>query len=202
MQLTSRRRQSGVSLIEVLVSIFVVSMGILALAGLLNASSRLGKASELRATATLLANDLADRMRANPDAFPPTNATSAYDLATAKSYSPAAPTAPTKSETDCAQPKNCTPPEIAAIDLYEWQQRLFYTLPGGQGYVVYSKGDASADKSYGARVDVWVAWTDTQSANNKEGQAIATHECPDAFKSSGTDGKPRCLYLQVGGVGR
>ena len=184
MQLKSLRRQRGVSLIEVLVSIFVVSMGVLALAGLLNDSSRLGKASELRATATLLANDLADRMRANPGAFPSAGASS-YDLPTT-SYAPAAPTAPAKLEANCAP---CTPAEIAAIDLYEWQQRLFYTLPGGQGYVTYTPG--SATKAYGPRVDVWVAWTDIQSTKNGETQATQLHECPDGIT------QPRCVYIQV-----
>lgn len=188
MQLTPRRRQSGVSLIEVLVSIFVVSMGILALAGLLNASSRLGKASELRATATLLANDLADRMRANPGAFPVATTPSSYDLP-ANSYAPSAPTAPGTMESGCTP---CTPAQIAAIDLYEWQQRLFYTLPGGQGYVIYTPGTTAAAKPYyGPRVDVWVAWTDTQSTVNKESQATQIKECPDKIT------KPRCVYIQV-----
>ena len=56
----------GFSLVEVLVAMFVVAMGILALAGLLQASTRYSKMSELRSTATLLANDIADRIRANP----------------------------------------------------------------------------------------------------------------------------------------
>ena len=62
----ARRRQAGFSLVEVLVAMFVVAMGILALAGLLQASTRYSKMSELRSTATLLANDVADRIRANP----------------------------------------------------------------------------------------------------------------------------------------
>ena len=49
---------------------FVVAMGILALAGLLQASTRYSKMSELRSTATLLANDIADRIRANSDGRP------------------------------------------------------------------------------------------------------------------------------------
>ena len=190
MQLTPRRRQKGISLIEVLVSIFVVSMGILALAGLLNASSRLGKASEMRATATLLANDIADRMRANPAAFTAV-APSSYDQP-ATSYAPTAPSLPGKVESGCAPMPHCTPAEIAAIDLYEWQQRVFYTLPGGQGYAIYTPGDPAPAKAYGPRVDIWVAWTDVQSAKNGESQAAAQfHECPDGIT------QPRCVYLQV-----
>ena len=60
-----RSRAGGVSLIEVLVALLVVSLGILAMSGLLTNSTRYGKTSEFRAVATLLANDIADRMRAN-----------------------------------------------------------------------------------------------------------------------------------------
>ncbi len=193
MQLKSLRRQLGVSLIEVLVSIFIVSMGILALAGLLSASSRLGKASELRASATLLANDLADRMRANPGGV----AALSYDYKP-PSYS-ATPTKPADPGVVCtvttAPP--CTPDNIAKIDLYEWRLRLFYSLPAGDGYVVYTP---AAPGGAGAHVDVWVAWTDNISANNQESQANGgtVRECPASFKSTAKDGKPRCLYLQVG----
>ena len=62
----TRAAAAGFSLVEVLVAMFVVAMGILALAGLLQAATRYSKMSELRSTATLLANDIADRIRANP----------------------------------------------------------------------------------------------------------------------------------------
>ena len=56
----------GFSLVEVLVAMVVVALGILALAGLLEAATRYSKMGELRSTAVLLANDIADRIRANP----------------------------------------------------------------------------------------------------------------------------------------
>ena len=63
--MSSRAPQRGASLIEVLVAILIVSMGVIAMGGLLASSSRLGKASESRAIAGLLAADLADRVKAN-----------------------------------------------------------------------------------------------------------------------------------------
>jgi type IV pilus assembly protein PilV len=62
------RRQAGVALVEVLVAMLVVSVGVLAMAGLLATASRYGKTSEYRAVATLLAADMADRIRANKSA--------------------------------------------------------------------------------------------------------------------------------------
>ena len=59
------RRMSGVSLIEVLVSIVVASIGLLALAGVNAAALRYAKMTQYRAVATQMASDIADRMRAN-----------------------------------------------------------------------------------------------------------------------------------------
>ena len=72
----SVRSIPGFSLIEVLVSIFIVSLGILALAGQLQSATRYGKMSEVRSTATLLGNDIADHIRANLDGA----SVSAYDV--------------------------------------------------------------------------------------------------------------------------
>ncbi len=184
---TPRRGQRGVSLIEVLVSLFIVSMGILALAGLLTKSSRFGKASESRAIATLLANDLADRIRANSQGL--AGNTTMYDW-TPGSYSAtmAAPAPPAKVETDCTAAANCLNTEIAAIDLYRWKQRLVYSLPGGYGYVKYNAGNATNAVS----VDVWVAWTDAISAAYSE--TAASKECPPGFSGTGV----RCVYVEVG----
>ena len=55
----SHRPQSGVSLVEVLVALLVVSLGMLAMVGLLGTAARFGKTSELRSSATLLAQDKA-----------------------------------------------------------------------------------------------------------------------------------------------
>lgn len=61
----SRRFDKGVSLIEVLVAIVIASIGLLALAGVNASSVRYTKMSQYRGTATLLANDIGERMRAN-----------------------------------------------------------------------------------------------------------------------------------------
>ena len=60
-----RRHHRGVSLIEVLIAIVIASIGLLALAGVNTAAIRYTKMSQYRGTATLLANDLGERMRAN-----------------------------------------------------------------------------------------------------------------------------------------
>ena len=59
------RRQSGLSLIEVLITVVLVSIGLLGLAGLQLGSVRLSSSSGERFIATTLAQDILERMRAN-----------------------------------------------------------------------------------------------------------------------------------------
>ncbi|SFT66714.1 type IV pilus modification protein PilV [Pseudomonas marincola] len=57
--------QRGVSLIEVLITLLVLSVGLIGLAGLQMVSIQANKSAYYRSQATLLAYDMADRMRAN-----------------------------------------------------------------------------------------------------------------------------------------
>jgi type IV pilus assembly protein PilV len=60
------RRNSGFTLIEILITIIVVSIGLLGLAGLQISGLRANMGSEARSKATIMANDIAERMHANP----------------------------------------------------------------------------------------------------------------------------------------
>lgn len=66
MQTPPRNLQAGFTLVEVLVTIIVLAIGVLGLAGLQLASMRSNHSAFLRTQATLAANDLIDRMRINP----------------------------------------------------------------------------------------------------------------------------------------
>lgn len=105
---TPRRRQAGLSLIEVLVALVLLAIGLLGLAGLQASGMRVGLGSVQRSQAVQLAQDMIERLRANV-----ANAGS-YDLALAD----AAPA--------CASLTSC--------DLRDWRQRLM-ALPGGTGAV-------------------------------------------------------------------
>ncbi|MEO7105861.1 MAG: type IV pilus modification protein PilV, partial [Rhodoferax sp.] len=66
LRLSKLRGVRGASLLEVLISVLLSAIGLLALAGANVASIRYSKMSQYRGTATMLAADLAERMRANP----------------------------------------------------------------------------------------------------------------------------------------
>jgi type IV pilus assembly protein PilV len=65
MQLTSLRRQGGFNLLEVLVSLLIVTVGLLGLAGTQVVAQRAEQESYQRAQAMILMSDIVDRINAN-----------------------------------------------------------------------------------------------------------------------------------------
>jgi len=101
------RLQHGVSMVEVLVTLIVLSIGALGVAGTQLVAMRDNQSAMLRSQAVILGYDLFDRMRSNPGAD--------YNLALG------AP-APTGSST-------------ADLDLDDWLSNGAAALPAGQGGV-------------------------------------------------------------------
>lgn len=122
-------RQSGLSLVEVLVAVVLLSVGLLGLAGLQASGMRVGRSSIHRSEAAQLAQDMIERMRAN------VAHAGAYSLA----LGDAAPA--------CSS--------VAACDLHDWQLRL-RSLPAGTGAVTVDGQRATVtvqwDDSLGAGV--------------------------------------------------
>lgn len=115
-----RSRQAGMTLIEILIALVVLSVGLLGLANLQAVSLRANHAAYLRSQAVFLAYDAVDRMRANR---PPALA-GEYDIALADS-APASPS---------------TVPEQ---DLKQWRDFLATTLPSGKGSIDVADGVAT-----------------------------------------------------------
>lgn len=106
-------KQEGVSLIEVIIALFVLSIGMLGISGLSLYSLKSNRDALQRTRAVVLAADLADRIRANP--------------AGAADY-PGLVAAPGSAANGCmhtaAVPAMCTPAEIAQDDVFYWLQAL------------------------------------------------------------------------------
>ena len=177
-------RAAGFSLVEVLVAMFVVAMGILALAALLQASTRYSKMSELRSGATLLANDIADRIRANPVGG--AMGANGYDLTAAAFPSPVAP-----AHAACTLAEPCGPGDIAGVDLAQWTTRVHASLPKGSGRVEFHAGKPPAPDY----VDVWVGWSDPLTLGKGVSLDRSGTECPAAWTT--VEPSVRCVYVQV-----
>lgn len=119
----TRRHQDGFTLLEVLVSVVVLSIGLLGLAGLQASGLTNNNSSLQRTQATLLAYDMLDRMRANFDGVRAGH----YDAITAGSE--------TDPSSCFAVSTGCTVAEIAAFDNFDWGLKLGQLLPMGHGSV-------------------------------------------------------------------
>ncbi len=122
MTVQSSFKQRGFSLIEAMVSLVVVSVGMIGIAALYGQGLGAGRTALYRTQAVNLAADMADRIRVNRlgDA--------AYGGAAANN------------NCDPGGGVNCTPAQMAANDLFVWQAQVAAQLPNGQGVVQYAAG--------------------------------------------------------------
>lgn len=200
----SRTRLRGVSLIEVLVSIVIASIALLALAGVNASSIRYTKMSQYRATAARLASDIGERMRANKGqaavaatVAPPVAGVPAtgffagnYDYTVDFPGQAAIAVLPgipgSQAACDMAA-TTCSPAEIATLDLAQWRILVRDQLPEGSVFISRQAGQVAAD--------VWVVWRDPAVASTDEAPALA-NECPNAL-STGGDLSVRCSFFRI-----
>ena len=126
-------RQSGSSLLEVVITIFIITIGLLALAGMQAIGLSNNHGAYQRSQATVLAYDMADRMRAN---------TSAIDNYLTTSMDPA----DAEQQADCTTTDGCSIILMAENDLYIWNAALTTALPGPEGEIkVDDQGTGTVD---------------------------------------------------------
>ncbi|MGD8378369.1 MAG: type IV pilus modification protein PilV [Gammaproteobacteria bacterium] len=112
------KEQQGFSLIEVLIALVVLSVGLLGIAGLETSGMRNTYASNLQSQAAMLAQNMVDRIRANPDGIK----SGVFDggITAQPGSAPG---------TDCAS-NVCTPAQMMNYDIYYWYSDVA-TLPSG-----------------------------------------------------------------------
>ena len=146
------QQYKGFTLIEVLVALAVLAIGLLGLAGMQMFSMGSTYDAHLRTQATVLAQEIIDRMRAN-----------AEQARTSTDYVVGFDDAPITASQDC-QSGSCSPQELAEFDMQHWKCALgkystdavcngigANTLPSGDGSIV------AANNQY----QVTVGWTNS-----------------------------------------
>ncbi len=106
------RKQNGFTMLEVLITIVIISLGLLGIAGIIANSLKNNQSSHARSQASWLANDMIDRMRANRTSAE--TSPSPYILSLT------------------ATPTGTT---IPLTDLVTWRNELANALPSGTGSV-------------------------------------------------------------------
>jgi len=134
--------QSGLGLIEILVTVLVLGIGILGVASTQVVSLQMSSQSQSRSQAVLLAEDLLDRIRANPDnpaayALTAGNAQGADSGACDTSF----------------QPTNAS---VTANDIAAWENSLACLLPAARRTIEVS----------GDTVTVTIDWDQNDQAMN------------------------------------
>ncbi len=113
---------AGVSLVEALVALLVLSIGLLGIAGLFVESVRNSRTALLRTQAINLVGDMADRIRANA------TARDAYDIDATPAHRPSA----TARRPRPMPAANCSAAELAEDDLARWVAAVRARLAGAR----------------------------------------------------------------------
>ncbi len=115
------RKESGFSMVEVLVALVVLAIGLLGIAALYLNSLQSGRTAIYRTQAITLAADLADRIRMNR------TAQAAYGTLFADTEAVVG---------ACLSTGGCSDADLASTDLANWKAQMATQLPNGQGQVV------------------------------------------------------------------
>lgn len=112
-------RQSGTTLVEVLVALLILAIGLLGMLGLQTTSLSNTQSAYLRTQATILSEEMVDRMRANAQGVD----NGAYNNASGTLSS------------SCMSTTGCSASAMASHDLAQWQSAVSAGLPSGAGRV-------------------------------------------------------------------
>ncbi|MCP5124287.1 MAG: type IV pilus modification protein PilV [Gammaproteobacteria bacterium] len=144
------RKQTGFTLIEILVTVVVLAIGLLGLAGLQATALRFNSSASQRSQATILAYDILEQMRANVKGV----RCGFYDAANTQ-----------RPGEDCNAILVAGLNGIAVTDTGRWTTALNNTLPSANGTINYD----------GAIVTITIQWDDSRGQETPN-QFIVTTE--------------------------
>ena len=154
--LIRKERANGFTLLEVLITVLILSIGLLGLSGLQMTGLRYNQSAYWRGQATLIAYDIIDRMRANRDGV----AAGTYDGIDSSGTLP--------SDPNCiSHATGCTAVELAQYDVREWSGN-FVNINNTSGFIPLlpnSSGTVVRDTTDTTLFSVTITWQETEDAN-------------------------------------
>lgn len=161
--------QKGITLIESLVALLVLSIGLLGTAHLMATGIKHSNGSYARTQATYYAESIAERMRANPNAI-----SSGFEYHDKKSSTTDCTTPPA---TFCAtkhgtstEATTCTAPQLATFDMFQIScgldgaTGLKADLPSGSASITCNDSPCTASSTY----TIDVRWLETEAKNGSD----------------------------------
>jgi type IV pilus assembly protein PilV len=161
------RAAKGFTMLEVLISIVVISFGLLGIAGLQAFALKNNQGAGQRMTTTLLANDMVERVWSSNR-----NNRALYNAPTLASYqNPVA---------NCLSVGGCSAADLVANDLSEWQLRVAASLPNGAGIICLdatpddgtSAADPQCNNAPGSPFVIKIWWSDDRSVTRTATQQL------------------------------
>lgn len=153
-----KRKQTGFTLIEVLVAVVVLSVGLIGIAGMQTKSLQFNRSAYFHTQATVLTHDMIERMRANPQGLLHEAAYNNPDATENK---------------NCFTLTGCTVTEMAKNDTFEWRQDIINRLPNGRGVVCIDSTpndgvpSAKACDNTGSQYVVKIWWTNKVNSTQR-----------------------------------
>jgi len=192
------RKTAGSTLIEILVSIVLLSFGLLGMVGLQAASMQNNREARLQSTGVRLATELAERMRGNHAIAIKTDPTLNPYLQSSMT------TAPAKASVDCRTTSCATPLHVATWEINEWLRRVFAAdggLPGARVVVCFDTAPYDSNglpvwncSGTGDIVQIKLGWTRASTDRSRVGD--------EAFERvDGASSRPSVSVPFVAGTG-
>ncbi|MEZ5500456.1 MAG: type IV pilus modification protein PilV [Steroidobacteraceae bacterium] len=145
--------QRGITMVEAMVALLVLSFGMLGVAGLYVETLQANRTAVYRTQAVYLINDMADRIRANR------RGRGAYAVAAGT---------PVVAGVNCVVAANCSEVQLADSDIAIWQARVAELLPrdaGGANATTQIQFAAGANLNSADTYRLSVSWTEPGEPN-------------------------------------
>ncbi|KTD40329.1 type IV pilus modification protein PilV [Legionella parisiensis] len=148
-------RQTGLSLIEVLIAFVILAIGLLGIAGMLIMSSKANNSSYAKQAAVQSVSGIFDKIRSNYQAAINGN----YNISNINSSG--APIPPPAPGVICTQ-SPCSSTQLAAYDTWYWLANDVSKLPSGSGSITSSPAPGTGGNTL---ITVTVQWDDSLAQN-------------------------------------
>jgi type IV pilus assembly protein PilV len=154
-------RAAGFTIVEVLVSLVILSIGLLGIAKLVLYSAHSNDSAYLRSQATQLAYEILDNMRANPTAV------------AAGNYNTPLTAAATNPGFSCLNTNCPIASNLALYDIYVWKSRLA-AGPPTNGALPSGQGSVTVTGTTPLMATIVVQWDDAAAQSIFGGVAVGT----------------------------